>query len=113
MIRASYLVSLMVVLNFTPAYSAPISTEKMDKYSDCLIVKMSELDDGISDASSIALAAAPPCRPLLYFAADQMSKEGATLSTKETYKLFLEDEAANVTAMVLRYRRALQSTKTK
>ena len=78
-------------------------------YIECLDARAAEVDDGVSDAATIATAVAPMCRTVLREAATLQAR-GTSISSDRIYERLAVDEVARATRSVLQVRAARRAS---
>lgn len=78
----------------------------MQAHSDCVQSAIARLDDGQSDARTIAIAATAECRVEQGAVADVFAQGKSPYVRQLLYERFVEQEADIATSLVLEYRRA-------
>jgi len=90
-----------------------IASEAMTQQMQCAFEKIAKIDDGISDAQSIAIALASACRREYYYAIETYAD--VTLSNANQKRMFmkrmgsLESKIEGFLPIVLEYRASLKN----
>jgi hypothetical protein len=84
----------------TPALLSGEKYDALEAYLSCLHTRAHDVDDGISDATSLAKVIAQDCRDVMSTAADTFTRGQSQASRDALYQEWLSKEVWQATAVV-------------